>query len=254
MAATIHAEWTKLRTVPGPAWLLIGLVAGTVALGAVGAGAVACTATGCAGDPVRSALTGVQLGQAVAAILGVLAIGDEYGTGMIRTTILAVPRRGRMLAAKAAVLTGPVLLAAALAVTISLVGARYLLIDHGHAGHAIDLFAPSTLRAASGTVLYLALVALLGLGIAAAVRDTAAAVGITLGLLYLFPILAAVIGNAAWHRHLVQIGPSTAGLAIQTTVHPDSLPIGPWPGLGVLALWSLAALTLGLTLLHTRDA
>ena len=62
-----------------------------------------------------------------------------------------------------------------------------------------------------------------------------------------------MIGNAAWHRHLVKIGPSTAGLAIQTTV-PGRLPIGPWHGLGVLALWSLGALTLGLTLLRTRDA
>jgi ABC-2 type transport system permease protein len=265
----IHAEWTKLRTVRAPAWLLLGLVATTVGLGAVAANALACSTAGCAGDPVRSALAGVQLGQALAAVLGVLAIGDEYGTGTIGTTALTVPRRVRIVAAKAIVLTGPVLVAATVAVAGSLVTghnliARHLVPGHGDATlddlppgtpatHGVDLLAPATLRAAAGTALYLALIALLALGLATAVRDTATAVGLTLGLLYLFPILAGVVGNPAWHRHLQQIGPSTAGLAVQTTVDVPSLPIGPWPGLGVLALWSVGALILGGTLLHARD-
>ena len=101
------------------------------------------------------------------------------------------------------------------------------------------------LRAAAGSVLYLALIALLSLGIATAVRDPAVAIGVVLGLLYLFPIIAALAGNPHWQRHLEQIGPMTAGLAIQATTGLRSLPISPWAGLGVLAAWAAAALLAG---------
>jgi ABC-2 type transport system permease protein len=110
------------------------------------------------------------------------------------------------------------------------------------------------LRAAAGSVLYLALIALLSLGIAAAVRDGAAAIGIVLGMLYLLPVLGQAVGSSAWHRHLEQLAPMTAGLAIQATTGLRSLPISPWAGLGVLAGWAVAALLAGGILLRLRDA
>jgi hypothetical protein len=82
------------------------------------------------------------------------------------------------------------------------------------------------LRAAGGSVLYLALIALLSLGIASAVRDGAAAIGIVLGLLYLFPILGQVAGSSSWHRHLERLAPMTAGLAIQATTDPAHQSMG----------------------------
>jgi ABC-2 type transport system permease protein len=109
------------------------------------------------------------------------------------------------------------------------------------------------LRAAGGTVLYLALITLLSLGVATAVRDSAAAIGIVLGLLYLIPIIAAVVHGQSWHRHLQQAAPMTAGLAIQATTGLRDLPIGPWAGLGVLAAWTAAALLAGGLLLRLRD-
>ena len=110
------------------------------------------------------------------------------------------------------------------------------------------------LRAASGTVLYLALIALLSLGIATAVRDAAVAIGAELGLLYLFPILTQVAGSPGVARHLQQIGPMTAGLEIQASTGLANLPIGPWAGLGVLAAWEAAALLAGAVVLRVRDA
>ena len=109
-------------------------------------------------------------------------------------------------------------------------------------------------RGAAGSVLYLALIALLSLGVAAAIRDPAAAIGVVLGLLYLFPIVASVVAGPHWYRHLQQIGPMTAGLAIQATTTLRSLPISPWAGLGVLAAWAAAALLAGGLLLRLRDA
>jgi ABC-2 type transport system permease protein len=67
-------------------------------------------------------------------------------------------------------------------------------------------------------------------------------------------ILAVLVTDPHWRRHLKQIGPMTAGLAIQATINLSSLPIGPWAGLGVLAAWAAAALLAGGLLLRLRDA
>jgi len=86
------------------------------------------------------------------------------------------------------------------------------------------------------------------------VRDAAVAIGIVLGLLYLFPIVAGVVSDSHVQRHLQQIAPMTAGLDIQATTGLRSLPLSPWAGLGVLAAWAAAALLIGGLLLRLRDA
>jgi ABC-2 type transport system permease protein len=75
-----------------------------------------------------------------------------------------------------------------------------------------------------------------------------------LALLYLFPIIASAIPDSHWWRHLQQISPMGAGLAIQNTTNLHNLPIGPWPGLGVLAAWATAAMLTGALTLSLRDA
>jgi ABC-2 type transport system permease protein len=258
MRAALHAEWTKLRTVAGPAWLLAAVVTLTTAASALAVQANTCpSGAACTVDTTKLSLTGVQLGQAVVAVLAVLVISNEYSTGMIRVTLAAMPRRTVVLAAKAAVLSSLVLAVGVLAVAGSLLAGRLILPGHGFTpahGFALLSPTPSVLRAAAGSVIYLALIALLSLGTATIVRDSAVAVGIVLGLLYLFPIVANVVGNAQWHRHLEQIGPMTAGLAIQATTDLRSLPISPWAGLGVLAAWAAGALAAGGLLLRLRDA
>jgi ABC-2 type transport system permease protein len=98
------------------------------------------------------------------------------------------------------------------------------------------------------------LIALLSLGAAAVARDTAVAIGTVLGLLYVVPVVAALLGNSSTARHLQQIAPMTAGLAIQATTGLRALPIAPWAGLGVLAAWAAVALLAGGVLLRLRDA
>lgn len=236
---TLHAEWTKVRTVPGTGWLLAGVVALTVALGALVAGTMPA-----GGDPAKSALTGVVAGQAIVVVLGVATISGEYGTGMIRTTFTALPHRLEVLAAKAFVAAGLVLAAGAVAVMASVLVGDVLLPG------GLPLSGP-VVRAAAGSVLYLGLIALLSVGVAVLVRDAAAAVGLVLGLLYLTPIVVTLVSDPTWHDRLRKLSPMTAGLAIQATV--DSEPIGPWPGLGVLALWAAAALLAGAAALRFRD-
>jgi ABC-2 type transport system permease protein len=255
----LSAEWAKARTLPGTGWLLLITVAVTVAVSAGASAAMSCTSSAaCHPDITQLSLTGADVGQAVVAVIAVLAVTGEYATGMIRATLAAVPRRTVMLTAKAAVVTALALAAGALAAGGSLLAGRLILPGQGynpaHGYPALSLTDPVALRATSGTVLYLALVALLSLGVATAVRDAATAIGIVLGLLYLFPVLGLAVTSPGWHRHLQQIAPMTAGLKIQASTGLNALPISPWAGLGVLAAWAAAALLAGGLLLRFRDA
>ena len=109
-----------------------------------------------------------------------LAVTGEYSTGMIRVTLAAVPRRGTVLAAKAVIVTGLVLAAGTVAVLASMLAGRLILPGRGltpaHGYPPLSLAGPD-LRAAAGSVLYLGLIALLALGVAAAIRDSAVAIG-----------------------------------------------------------------------------
>lgn len=258
MRPALHAEWTKIRTLASPLWLLLGMIAATVALSAGATSVVTCASAGCRGDMTKLSLIGVMLGQAPAAILAVLVISGEYSSGMIRTTLTAMPHRATVFAAKAVTLAGVVAVAGTTAVLGSLLAGRLILPRHGvtaAGGHAaLSLTDGPTLRATAGSILYLTLIALLSLGIAAIVRDSATSIGVILGLLYVLPILSQVIGNPHWQRLLQQIGPMSAGLAIQATTNLHSLPLRPWAGLGVTAGWAAAALVAGGLLLRIRDA
>jgi ABC-2 type transport system permease protein len=110
------------------------------------------------------------------------------------------------------------------------------------------------LRAAGGSVLYLVLIALLSVGIAAALRDSALAITVALGLLYIVPVIGHVLLNHAWQNRIERFAPMNAGLAIQSTKDLSTLPIGPWAGIGVLTAWTAAALSIGWVLLLWRDA
>ncbi|WP_328475276.1 ABC transporter permease [Actinoplanes sp. NBC_00393] len=229
MRAALRAEWAKLRT--GPAGLLVPLaLAGllTAAGAALGDRAV---------DAVQVRLLGVRLGQAAAAAAGVYLLAGEYRTGLIRTTLLAVPRRLHVLAAKATLVVAGV-------APVALLGV----------GAAVLTLPPDgpLLRAAGSAVLYLILIGLLGLGVAAVVRDAAVAVGIVLGLLYLMPILLQMLPDPDWQRVLYRLTPATAVQALTATTG-DALPLGPWAALGVVAAWAAGTLGLGAMVLHRRD-
>jgi ABC-2 type transport system permease protein len=253
----LHAEWTKLRTVSGTWWLVVGAVTLTVAASAGIAASTHVSPGGAGQDPTKLSLVGVALGQAVVAVLALLAVTEEYGTGMIRATLAATPRRVVMLGAKAANIAGLALVTGALAVAGCLIAGRLLLpaagLDPAHGYALVSIAHGPTLRAAVGSVLYLGLIATLSLGIATIVRDTAVSTGIVLGLLYLPPLLAHLV-SGPWRRHIQQVAPMTAGLAIQATRNIRSLPISPWAGLGILAIWAAGLLLIGLAILKARDA
>jgi ABC-2 type transport system permease protein len=256
MRHALHAEWTKLRTAPGTAWLLAASVALTAGASALAAAIVKCPGS-CTADTTKLSLTGVMLGQATVATLAVLMMSNEYSTGMIRVTLAAMPRRPAVLAAKTGIIGGLVVGAGIIAVLGSVLAARLILPEQGfdvaNGFRALSLSDSSTLRAAAGSVLYLGVVALLSAGIAALVRDPAVTIGVVLGALYLFPVIAAFVSNPVWHRRIERYSPM-AGLNIQATTGLKGLAIGPWAGLGVLAIWAAVALLAGGLVMALRDA
>jgi ABC-2 type transport system permease protein len=259
----LHAEWTKLRTLSSTTWTLAAAAVLTIAGGTAASAAYRCTQGSCSAattgaDPAKIALTGLYIGQVLVAVLGVLAIGGEYGSGMIRVTLSAMPRRLHVLLAKSLVFTGVVLAASLIAVLGSWAAGRLLLPGRGLSaanGYAVlSLGNGADLRAFGGSVLYLVLIGLLALGITTAVRESGVAIGVVLGLLFLFPIITSLLPAHGLARHLEQASPMTAGMYIEVTGGLQSLPLTPWQGLGVLALWAVGALLLGGIVLRLRDA
>lgn len=213
-------------------------------------------------DVAQMSLVGVVIGQLAVAVVGVLFVTSEYRRGMIRTTFAASPRRGRVLAAKAAVLGTVSFVVGLVASVTAFLASQPLLRGSGFGPPAYPvrtLTEWSVLRAVVGAAVLLALVAVLGLGLGAILRRGAGAIAIIVGLV-LIPIFiegGLPLTAAQW---LIR-GTPVAGQAILQTqpVSPTEriTAIGmaePLPGLGVVALYAAASLAVAYWLLRRRDA
>jgi ABC-2 type transport system permease protein len=252
----LHAEWTKLRTVRSTAWALLAVVALTVALSAFVCSALDTNAGALSDDDsVMPSVAGVYVSQIAVVALAVLAITGEYATGMIRTTFLATPGRGRVLAAKAVVL-GAVTLAVGVAASVAsfLVGQPILA---GNGFVATPLSDPGALRAVLGSGLYLAVLALFGLGVGAILRRPAGAVSAVLGLLF-GPLIVAMFLPGHLQKLALDYGPMTAGLAVQMTkptgIIVGTVPVAPWTGFALFCAYTSATLLAAFWLTTHRDA
>jgi ABC-2 type transport system permease protein len=256
----LHAEWTKLRTLPSTAWLLLTVVLGTAgtALLFTGTRSYRHCEDPCTLDATRISLGGVRLGQLGIVILAVLAVTAEYSTRTMGPTLTAEPRRWRVVLGKLVALAALGLGAGVVAVGGSLAAGRVLLPSHGFTGaHGfppLSLDDALTRRAAIGTVLYLVLLAMLGAGLGLLLRDTAGAITAALALLYASPVVALFIKSPHWSNRVHRYSPMDAGLSIQATRDFAAEHIGPWAGLGILAAWAGAAVLGGLIAFQLRDS
>jgi ABC-type transport system involved in multi-copper enzyme maturation permease subunit len=200
-------------------------------------------------DPTAFSLDGIQLAELAVAVLGVLVISSEYGTGMIRVSLAAVPRRSRFLAAKAVVFTAVVLVAGeVMAFAAFLLGQTLIGSSAPHASFAN----PGVLRAVTGAGVYLAVIGLLALAIGTLVRRTAAGISAVMALLFVFPGLFGVLPSS-WRNPLEEFWPTQAGTQI-FILHPAAHTLAPWPGLAVLLLFTAAVMATASLALNRRDA
>ena len=260
MSDAIRAEWTKLTAIRSTLWALLSLVASTVLVGVLinsGSQTSGCPEGGlaCDDDLMEMALGGVYLGQFAAVALGVLAIGSEFASGMLRTTFAATPRRRDVLAAKALVIGGLVFASALLACALAYLAGIALLQSNGFT-EANGYSPPSggeAVRGVVGTAVYLAALALLSLGAGTVLRHTAAAISAVLALLWVPAMLVST--SEELFQQLAGFCPMLAGMAIQRTVErPDSVPISPAMGLLLFCAYTAVAVGAGSWLLQRRDA
>ena len=253
------AEWTKIRSVRSTVWTLVLFVIITVGLTALltwlvvshwnGARAPGRNATIVA-DPVGFIFgAGIGLGQLTICVLGVLVISTEYSTGVIRASLLAVPRRWPMLAAKLAVFALLIfVLAEIVAFASFFLGAAIL-----HSRVAVSLSDSGVQRAVIGAGLYLTVLGILSLAIGALIRHTAAAVSTAIGVVFVLPILAGLLPSS-WGAHVNAYLPEQAGILISHTREVSGDLLSPWQGFGVLCLWAALLLGLATYFLNRRDA
>lgn len=250
-ARVVLSEWTKLRSLRSTRYVLATSAVMIIAVGIIGAAGTVkqwphmSAADRAAVDPVAISLNGVFLAQLAAGVLGVLAITGEYSTGMIRSSLAAVPRRLPVLWAKAAVFAAVTLASSFAAVMVSFLGAQALLAaDHAQT----SLAHPGVARAVTGAALYLTVVSLLGLGLGALLRNTAGGIAVLVAILLILPLLGHALPRA-WVPYL----PSTAGEAILSPAwQPGFLP--PWTGFAVFCAYAAAILAAAAVLFVRRDA
>lgn len=255
-AGILRSEWIKLRTVRSTSWSYAIVV--VISLGMAAIMSLALDLPGGADLPaalqtsfvVQASTFGVFFGQLVVAVLGVLVVSGEYSTGMIRSTLTAVPRRLPALWAKAAVLfTATVLVGSVANVGSFLVAAPILA---GKGIHA-SLFDGAVIIPLLAGALYLALVAVFALGVGAILRSSAGGIAATLGMLLLLPIVLSMI-PATWATDLMPYLISNAGAGMMASGGPASAILEPWQALLVVLGWLLASLAGAALLLKRRDA
>ena len=253
-AEVLTAEWCKLRTVRSTFWSLAAVMAFNVAtaavLGVVLPRALSASQEADVRNPVGLSLAGLHLSQVAIGVLGVLAITSEYSSGMIRATLAAVPRRRLVLAAKTAVLAVTALAAGLAACYAAYFAFRVFLSAGSPLG--IPLSSPGVARAVTGAGLYLAVLALFGLGLGAILRSSAGAIIALFGLLFVPRLIMALL-PAPWQDTAGKYLPMTAGEAVYT-VHPQAHALAPWAGFAVFCAYAAAALAAGFILIGRRDA
>ncbi|WP_432079783.1 ABC transporter permease [Streptomyces sp. YPW6] len=252
------SEWTKIRSVRSTVWSLAILVVVSLIFTALfmQMGVANWDKTEPAQqaemrlDPTGTILgSGILLSQLAVCVLGVMVIASEYSTGMIRASLLAVPKRVPVLAAKTAVFGLLVLVVGEVTAFGSfLIGAPLL-----EEKAPVALGDPGVLRAVAGTGLYLALLGLFALAVGAIIRHTAASITGVIGfVLVLTPMAALLPGKIG--TYVFAYLPTQAGFMMTQQQARAGDVLGPWQGIGVFALWTAALLAVAAVLLRRRDA
>ena len=260
LAGTLRSEFTKIRSVRSTYWTLLMLVLASVAwsvafcAGEAARWAHMAPADRAGFDPTQASVLGLALlGQLVIAVLGALAITSEYSTGMIRTSLTVMPRRGVLYGAKAAVFAAVTLAIAIPASFLSFfIGQRLLASAHTSAA----LSQPNVLRVVLASALYVTLCGLFAFGLGAILRNTAGAITAAYGFLFLVPQLAKALPNT-WYADVVRWLPGGDVIAEITSTGRQQISVNlfsAWGELAVFGAYTAVLLIAGALLFRHRDA
>ncbi|RVX46547.1 ABC-2 family transporter [Nonomuraea polychroma] len=246
MIDILRSEWTKIRSVRSTMWTLA-----VTALLMVGLGALVTAAAKSDYNqpfPAFEAISYSTIGSMFASIsmatLGVLVISSEYRTGGIRTSLMAVPRRMKLLTGKIVVFTVTSLIVCTIASAVTLL-----------VGLAItqppSVGTGMVVQAVVGGGLYLTACGLFGLALGAIVRHTPGAIVSAIVLMMVLPQVVGVLPEQ-WGKTVQDYFTTNAGAQVVIAQGDSSL--GPWSGFGVYLVWIAVAMVLGGVLMQRRDA
>ena len=251
----LRSEWTKLRSVRSTFWALTVTVVLGIGLGAAISAAAAhgyaktSVSSKLSWDPTALSLGGIGIATLAIAVLGVLCVSSEYSSGMIRASLIAVPKRGRVLAAKSLVLAAVTFVVGEVTSFAAFFAGQALI--SGHAPQAA-LGDPGVARAVVGAGLALTALAVLSVAVGTVLRHPAAAIACMIALLFVLPAIAQALPDS-WRNPVTEFWPTQAGGQLANVYHsPHTLQ--PWPGFGVMCLFVAIVYAIAWTLLDRRDA
>jgi hypothetical protein len=250
-----RGEWTKFRTLRSSGYALLAALLMLVGFAIIASAATvhdwaSMSAKDRAGfDPLLTSLRGVDGAQLALGVLGVLWISGEYGTGLIRSSFTAVPKRLPVLWAKTGVLAAVVFLLALPGTLIAFFASQSIL----HSKHISIAFThPGVARALIGAALYLTVFTLFSLGLGAVIRNTPGGIAALVAILFVLPVLTNVLGRS-WRNAISPYLPTNAGEAV-AQLHTQANSLAPWTGFGLFCGYTAALLILAASLLRRRDA
>jgi ABC-2 type transport system permease protein len=251
LARVVSSEWIKFTTLRSTMSVLAGACFGMILIALlVGYNTRHLSGSLDPNDIVASSpMQGYFLGQLLIGALGVLFVTGEYSTGMIRATMTAVPKRVPVLWAKLIVFVTATLSTLLVVCLVAFLAAEAL-ISHYRPG--ISLGSPGALRVVLGTAIYLTLLGTIGAAIGWIVRSTPGALVTYLATVLVIPVIfGEAIGH--WGKHVAEVLPSEAGASFINTIR-DQPSLHPWPGLAVMAAWTVGFLAIAIVCLRRRDA
>jgi hypothetical protein len=268
----LRSEWTKIRSVRSTIYTLLATVAVTIGISTLFAwGQSGHTDAQDVGtfDPVRNSLFGIVFGQLVIVVIGAMTLSSEYTTGMIRSSLTSMPRRGVVFGAKLLVFSVVALVTGLFCSFVSFfIGQSFFSNVHVHSFRngvrdtvttlnlSTTLGKPHVLQAVVGGGLYLAVSALLAFGLAALLRHTAGAITAAIAALFVTFIMAQFLPHD-WAVKVDKWIPFFAGSQIWGTrkLGGDTIPMfSAWAGFGVFTAYAAVVIIAGAVLFRKRDA
>jgi ABC-2 type transport system permease protein len=284
LAGAIRSEFTKLRSVRSTYWTIASLFIVSLGIATIAGFAIANNIhnnpVNKAGmDATQASLIGFfELGQLIIAVLGALTITSEYSTGMIRTSLTVMPRRGTVYAAKLLVFTTVTLIVSLITSFITFFVGMAAMSGSGVTAslfHSItipangivngssnnvtfsgtDVISPgNVLTAIIGTALFVTVVALIAFGLGSIIRHTAGAITSAIGVLFVLPIIVQILPDT-WRWDVMRFFPDAAGRVLSVSIGPQNPHLwSAWPQFGVTLIYAAVLLGAGAYLFRKRDA
>jgi ABC-2 type transport system permease protein len=252
----LRSEWTKLRTLRSTRWSLLASFVAMAGLGPLIATVQMSRWSRMSPhdrltyDSINTGVGGYHLAQLAIGVLGVLVITGEYSTGMIRSSLMAVPRRQPVLAAKIAVFAVVTFVLMLVASLISFFSVQAIVTQH-HVQHGIG--DPGALRTVIGAALFLTVLGMLCVGIGGMLRNTAGGIATFVGLLFVLPGISAILPSSV-NDSISPYLPLNAATTVASHSFDNSHHLAVWTGFALFCGYTLIAVVGAMITLGRRDA